>query len=459
MNLIQEEINKLLDLFNQGLFGEVLRKSGHLIKEFPAEKFIVKLQGVCHMELNEFSLAEKKFKEFVVLDENDPEIFNNLGILFHRQFQYQKSLTNFRKAISLDKNYFNAFNNLGCLFRDFGLFNEAIKTYKDGLVINQQNVELHQNLSHCLLITGQFEEGSQEYNWRWPISQIIEKNSLLNSKKMWDGKNTNVRLLLWREQGLGDEIFFLNFLRNLRKKIKKIKVIIDRRLKTIYENSFPEITFYTEQKNILKDDFDFHLPIGNLIATLHHYQDFLNYKSFPYLFSDQNKVNSLKAELPKEKKIIGIAWKTLNEAGEIDSKSIDISIFGELFKDKNCIIVPLQYGDVESDLEALRNIFGLEILEFPSICRWSDIDGLAALIDVCDLVISSSNSIVHLAGALRKPTKVFLPLVPSFWWLDEGKKTAWYDSVQLYRQKELESWSEPYYDMKSDIENFFDTGV
>ena len=110
-------------------------------------------------------------------------------------------------------------------------------------------------------------------------------------------------------------------------------------------------------------------------------------------------------------------------------------------------------------MEALRNIFRIEILEFPSICRWSDIDGLAALIDVCDLVISSSNSIVHLAGALRKPTKVFLPLVPSFWWFDEGKKTAWYDSVQLYRQKELESWSEPYYDMKSDIENFCDTDV
>ena len=53
---------------------------------------------------------------------------------------------------------------------------------------------------------------------------------------MWDGKDYNIRLLLWREQGLGDEIFFLNFLRNLRKKIKEIKVIIDRRLKNIYED-------------------------------------------------------------------------------------------------------------------------------------------------------------------------------------------------------------------------------
>ena len=184
MNLIQAEINKLLDLFNQGLFRDVIRKSDDLIKKFPAEKFIVKLQGVCHLELKEFALSERKFKECLLLDENDPEIFNNMGILFHRQFQYQKSLKNFAKAISLDKNYFNAFNNLGCLFRDFGLFNEAIKTYRDGLVINQQNIELHQNLSHCLLITGQFEEGSREYNWRWPISQIIKKNSLLNSKKI-----------------------------------------------------------------------------------------------------------------------------------------------------------------------------------------------------------------------------------------------------------------------------------
>ena len=130
-------------------------------------------------------------------------------------------------------------------------------------------------MSHCLLITRQFETGSLEYNWRWTINQIIEKNSLLNSKKMWDGKDYNIRLLLWREQGLGDEIFFLNFLRNLRKKIKEIKVIIDRRLKNIYEESFPEITFYVEQKNLLKADFDYHLPIGNLIEVLHHTLHFL----------------------------------------------------------------------------------------------------------------------------------------------------------------------------------------
>ncbi len=368
-------------------------------------------------------------------------------------------MKNFTKAISLDKNYFNAFNNLGCLFRDYGLFDDAIKTFRDGLALNQQNVELHQNLSHCLLITRQFELGSKEYNWRWPIDQLVRNNALLNSKNIWDGRDLNVRLLLWREQGLGDEIFFLNFLRNLRKKVKEIKVIIDRRLKTIYEKSFPEVKFYSKQKDILKDDFDFHLPIGNLIESLHHYEDFLNYKSFPYLFSDQNKVISLKAEIPKEKKVIGIAWKTLNEAGEIDSKSIDISIFGNLLKDKNCIIIPLQYGDVKSELEVLKNIFELKVIEFSAINRWFDIDGLAALIDACDLVISSSNSIVHLAGALRKPTKVFLPLVPSFWWFDKGNKSAWYDSVQLYRQKKLESWSEPYYDIKRDLEIFFDTDV
>ena len=459
MSLIKAEINKLLDLFNQGLFREVLRKSDDLIKEFSSEKFLFKLQGVCHMELNEFALAEKKFKEFLVLDQNDPEIFNNLGILFHRQSQYQKSLTNFTKAISLDKNYFNAFNNLGCLFRDYGLFNDAIKTFRDGLAINSENVELHQNLSHCLLITRQFGTGSLEYNWRWTINQIIEKNSLLNSKKMWDGKDYNIRLLLWREQGLGDEIFFLNFLRNLRKKIKEIKVIIDRRLKNIYEESFPEITFYVEQKNLLKADFDYHLPIGNLIEVLHHREDFLSYKNTPYLLSNKHKVNSFREELPKEKKIIGIAWKTLNKAGTLDSKSIDISIFGKLLKDKNCVIVPLQYGDVQSELGILRDRYGLEIFEFPKVNRWSDIDGLAALIDSCHLVISSSNSIVHLAGALKKPTKAFLPLVPSFWWSDDGKENAWYESVQLYRQKELESWSEPYYDIKNDIEIFFDTNV
>jgi len=456
VNTIENEIDRVVTLFNEGSFWESINQSNDLLKEYPLEKFLIKLQGACYLELNEFVLSEKKCLEYLTLDKEDPDIYNNLGILYHKQRKYDQSIKNFNKAISLNKYYVNAFNNLGCLYRDYGFFDKAIKAFSQGIEIDPNSVEMHQNLSHCLLLTGQLDLGLKEYNWRWQLKRIVENNFLLKSKKLWDGKQTNIRLLLWREQGLGDEIFFLNFLRNLKAKIKQIIVIVDRRLKTIYQKSFPEISFFIEQKNITRDDFDVHLPIGDLMQVLYANEDFLSYTNSRYLLSDVNRVKSFKSKAPLGKTVIGIAWKTLDERGNIDSKSVDIRYFGKLLENKNCLIVPLQYGNIRNELKILKNEFGLEIAEYSSIDRWADIDSLAALTDMCDLVISSSSSIVHLAGALNKYTWVFLPMVPSFWWSELKKDSVWYKSVKLYRQKKIETWEEPYYDMQSDLKDFFD---
>ena len=41
---------------------------------------------------------------------------------------------------------------------------------------------------------------------------------------------------------------------------------------------------------------------------------------------------------------------------------------------------------------------------------------LAALIEACDLVVSTSNVTVHMAGALAKETWVMLNYVPIYYW-------------------------------------------
>ena len=71
-----------------------------------------------------------------------------------------------------------------------------------------------------------------------------------------------------------------------------------------------------------------------------------------------------------------------------------------------------------------------------------DLDGLAALIELCDLVVSTSNVTIHMAGALGKASWVLLPFAATFWWLIERTDSLWYPTVKLYRQKSLQDWSE-----------------
>ena len=60
-----------------------------------------------------------------------------------------------------------------------------------------------------------------------------------------------------------------------------------------------------------------------------------------------------------------------------------------------------------------------------------DLDGLAALIELCDLVVSTSNVTIHMAGALGKDSWLLLPFAANFWWLIERTDSLWYPSVKL----------------------------
>ena len=78
------------------------------------------------------------------------------------------------------------------------------------------------------------------------------------------------------------------------------------------------------------------------------------------------------------------------------------------------------------------------------------LDGLAALIELCDLVVSTSNVTIHIAGALGKDTWVLLPYVANFWWLIERTDSLWYPTVRLYRQKTLQDWDQSSFRINKD---------
>ena len=66
------------------------------------------------------------------------------------------------------------------------------------------------------------------------------------------------------------------------------------------------------------------------------------------------------------------------------------------------MLVNLQYGDVEDEIREFKEATGIDVVQCASVDNREDLDGLAALIEVCDLVVSITNVTVHLAGALAK---------------------------------------------------------
>ncbi|MDB4128004.1 hypothetical protein N9560_00945, partial [Hyphomicrobiales bacterium] len=82
----------------------------------------------------------------------------------------------------------------------------------------------------------------------------------------------------------------------------------------------------------------------------------------------------------------------------------------------------------------------------------NDIDGLASIIEACDVVVSIDNATVHLAGALGKDTHVILPFKSDFRWMADVNKSIWYNSITLYRQKRDLRWDNMLKEIKHNIQ-------
>ena len=93
----------------------------------------------------------------------------------------------------------------------------------------------------------------------------------------------------------------------------------------------------------------------------------------------------------------------------------------------------------DSDNDALGNACDLCPTD-----NTNDIDGLAALITACDLVVTVSNSTAHLAGALGTPTLLLLPQSRGrlWYWFNDRNDSPWYPSMRIERQKVGQSWKE-----------------
>src|SRR5262245_4616920 len=85
----------------------------------------------------------------------------------------------------------------------------AIELLESAIKKNPNSESSHYLLAHCLLATGDFKRGWDEYEWRFKI-QTYKMGNL--SIPLWDGSQLKGRrLMVQGEQGLGDTIQFSRY--------------------------------------------------------------------------------------------------------------------------------------------------------------------------------------------------------------------------------------------------------
>lgn len=259
------------------------------------------------------------------------------------------------------------------------------------------------------------------------------------------------RLLIWAEQEVGDHIFFGGLFGEALQFAEQLVVTVDPRLLPLFRRAMPKIAFFSSAHQPLPEVlYDAHLPMGSLPACLPNWPARLTQPRPNYLIADVTKTKKLRRQLCIRREfMIGISWRSKNpQSGE--KHSLDLKAFAALAT-PGVKLLNLQYGEVDAEIAACKAQTGVQIWQCPEVDNMQDLDGLAALIAACDLVVSADNTTAHLAGALGKPCWVLLTSAPDWRWLLERSNSPWYASVKLYRQTTAGDWEQVMAKVKTDL--------
>ena len=402
----------------------------------------------------QFLFALDDLNKSLVIKPNLLEALRNKAFALKETMNYQEALECLDQIIKLNGNLMaETYHLKGLIYDRLSQYKLSIEMYDNSLNVNPNLFQARHSKGHALLRINNFIDGWEHYEYRLfeTNHELFKKNLEIDS---WAVINKEDHVLLLKEQGIGDHIFFGGLLDELRSKCTSLTVELDKRLISLFERSFNKIIFIEKQSQIEHVSFNKVIPLASIAKFFRKsLSDFKKTES-NYLKVDQSKFESLKNNIQFKYPIkVGVSWKTKGvDTGDI--RSINFEQFIKIFESKNISIINLQYGNIENDIALIDGSENYEFINYHEIDNYKDIDGLACLIEICDIVITVDNITAHLAGALGKKTWILLPTYSDFRWMEKTSECVWYKNVRLFRQESMGNWDFVTSNIKKMLEDF-----
>ncbi|NQV82976.1 MAG: tetratricopeptide repeat protein [Rhodospirillales bacterium] len=400
--------------------------------------------GEALLDQNHIERAITHFNRANALGPVRAEICNNLGNAFRKLGDYDAALNHYDHSLDIDPTFVNAHTNKANALGEVGRWDEALACHRRAVEIDASHAVAHHNLSLQLLLLGQMREGWEEYEWRWRTGLVLNKREF--PQTLWRGEDVAGKtVLVWGEQGAGDEILFAGMIPALLELGARVILECDARLAPVFKRSFPGVTPIARatppDPRCLTPGIDFQIAAGSLGRWLRTAAS--RPGPIAYLAADKQRSGALKQRYKGAKgvRLVGITWNSVNKQVG-DKKSLPLAALAPLAGIDGIVLVDLQYGDTKAERDAFTTATGTEIVHDDTIYQMTDLDAFAAQVAAMDMVITVSNTTAHFSGALGVPTWVMLHPAPLPCWLLEREDSPWYPSVKLFRQVRPGDWSD-----------------
>lgn len=374
------------------------------------------LSTLCHILINQkkYAEAEAYGRRAVALNPEFPGAYNNLGRAYEQQWKLVDAEMSFRQALRILPDTATEITNLSMLLGLWGKLEESLPLAERAHAIDPEHPGVHLNLALRHLQAGSLARGWEIYE----LSKYKTQRAVLFDVDVphleVDENPDGMTVLVRREQGIGDVILFASVLPDLIRDAGHCIVECLPKTVTLLQRSFPttRVIAVSTLRDMGKDvAADRQIQIGSLNRRYR-----MTPEKFPnphkFLIPDPERVEDFRRRLkalPGEIKV-AVLWRgrlpILDPSVEIDYLLPEQLV--PILKLPGLTFISVQY-DAEGNLahqeiEELREKYGVVVHEFDDLDTFNDLDGVAALLEACDVALGPKTATLHIAGGLGKPT-------------------------------------------------------
>jgi tetratricopeptide (TPR) repeat protein len=398
--------------------------------------------------LNRFDEALSSLRLAITIKSNFAEAYLSQGSTLKQLGHFQEAYESIEKAILYRENYAQAYYSRGVVLQELNLLEAAIESYDEAIRLNPDYAEAYLNKSIALLTLGKYQQAWSLYEMRWHK----EKRKLpatADLQARWSGQQVlaGKTVLVYAEQGLGDTIQFYRYVEGVSQLGANVILQVPTPLVPLFEGLKGEVVVIEEGAPV--PPYDFHCALMSLPGVFGtELTTIPNAKG--YLTAAPDKSNYWVTRLGQKKGLrVGLVWSGALRTPRDNERSLSLrQLLRFLPKDLEyfCLQKEVRDADRVELCSHSVNFFVEEIHDFADT---------AALCDLMDLIISVDTSVVHLAGAMGKPTWVLLPFLCDWRWLREREDSPWYASMRLFRQGVDRQWPPVLERITQEIHSFF----
>jgi tetratricopeptide (TPR) repeat protein/ADP-heptose:LPS heptosyltransferase len=363
-----------------------------------------------------------------------------LGIVVNRGLsliefgRFDEALAEAQQAVAANPRDARAYLARGRVLHALARYQDAIADYETALELEPGVADAKFNLAVCQLWLGHLEDG-------W--SKHERRSAQKYPQRQWNGERIAGSLLIWADEGIGDQIIYSGAIADLESRADRIVLEVDRRLVPLFSRSFPSVNVVPLADKPYAGTIDAQGATADLARHLRRSWDSFPRPQPAFLKPDPARVRELRGRLHRDRRpVIGLSWISKStRAGQF--KSARLADFEPLLRLPGYRFLDLQYGDTAAERQTIARDLQVEVERVDEIDNTNDLDGLAALLCACDAVLTVSNTTAHLAGAVGAPTFVMVPFGRGhiWYWFADRLASPWYPDLQVRRRHQNQAWS------------------